>query len=280
MVREQWDAYVSRIGAGRVIWIALVLVAVSSCVSHQYWLTNFVKSSFEIHVFNQATYMYFETLIWTIVLTSMQFYGYHRSTLTLYDAITIEGEPTRLRWTHLVLQAVLSIVTLVSAQILLVSAFRTLFLIEIMNRFEIDLDPVIDSYASFLNLDYLIFCFVFMDIIILCMNKNYAACSSCTVDRRKRLKAAQESLHVSIIGGIILCFVQLAITTMYSGNDSEFVSPNNLTVDAGRAAPLWLMIFLQLYYVVTDVWGRTKSAGSSSRSTSRAGRRTISPSLL
>ena len=259
-------ARIMKIGVDQVLFVAFfavcVLVAALSCATHHYWVTSVIGRMIDVHVFNDATKMYFEALMWTLVLTTIQFYKYHISTLSLYDAITIEGADVWSRSRHFLLQAGLSAVTLNSALTIFVTIFQSIYLTEIMDRHNVDVSEIINEYLSWLNLNNLIFCFVAMDVIILLMNRNFSACEGCVGERKAKLESERIGLHSSIAAGVLLCLIQILFVSMYANHDTQYVSSNNLRVDAGRVAPLWLMIFLQLFYVVADLQVRAKSKGS------------------
>ena len=262
VVRRLWSFCVSQIGAAEAAFVLVVILGVSiaiiSCVTQQYWMTNVLDRWFEVHAFNGPTRLYFEALIWTLLLTVAQFYKYHLSTLSIYDAITIKDAGWRSRWTHHLLQALLSMFTWICVLALAVAIFSALRVLEIMNLYEIDLEKIMAIYIPWLNLDYLVFYFVMIDAVILLMNLNFSACEACDPDRRQEFAWEREGLYWAIFIGALTCVAQLTIMSLATGTRSQYGNSDNITVELGRAAPLLFMIFLQLFYVVTSVRVRAK----------------------
>ena len=234
--------------------LASVLLASTSCLSGGYWLTKFISIWSDVHVFNTNTRIYFEVLIWTLLVTAVQFYTYYYSTLGLYDEIIVSRASRPVKIRHIVLQLALSVVIFMAALVILFTFLLSVKNIEIMNDRNVDVSRLFDAYLPLLRLDFLIVYFVLMDLLLIGISLNFSRCPQCEEHKKAQFRDARREIGLSVVYGAGFCILTYVVHLADSVSNASYHRVDNLEV---KGSALFLLIcigFLQLLYAATDAY--------------------------
>jgi hypothetical protein len=162
---------------------------------------------------------------------------------------------------HVLLQLLLSIVIFLAALVLCATIFLAIMTIEIMNEHSIDISWFFELYFPFLRLDFLLLYFVLMDILLLIISFNFASCPECDEEKKNQFRSARKSIVLSLIFGTVLFGISWLLLVIDPIATSSYHRVDNLETKFSSISLLICLGLLQLLYVVIDFYFEVTGRG-------------------